>query len=93
MAWAHNDFLQVLFDYGIIGLTIFCSIIVKLFMIARKMKRVQYCYYAPFLASLVIFVICCFVSMVTLQPQWFLAMAAFWGSVIGDFEQKGLENT
>ena len=72
LGWAHNDFLQILFDYGIIGLGIFVSIIVKLFAIARRMKAVQYRYYAPFLSSLVIFVLCCCFSMVTMLPQWIL---------------------
>lgn len=88
LSWAHNDFLQVLFDYGIIGLVIFCIIVGKLFKIASEMKKFQYCYYRQFFVSLFIFLLCCIYSMVTIYPQWFLSMAAFWGFVIGDFERE-----
>ena len=88
MNWAHNDFLQVLFDYGIIGFLLFSNIILKLFSVARTMRKMQYCYQRHFLISLIVFVFCGFFSMVVLFPQWFLAMAAFWGFVIGDFEQE-----
>ena len=88
ISWAHNDFLQIVFDYGIVGFVMFCVIIGKLFKTAFEMKQFQYRYYRQFLVSLYIFLLCCFYSMVTIYPQWFLAMTAFWGIVIGDFERE-----
>ena len=88
LSWAHNDFLQILFDYGIVGFTIFLIFIAKLFAVARKMRKFHYPYYRQFLVSLVIFLLSCAYSMVMSYPQWFPTMAAFWGFVIGDFERE-----
>jgi O-antigen ligase len=88
MGWAHNDFLQVFFDYGIIGLLLFCSIVYKLFANYFSMRKSGYRFHRQFLISLVIFLFGCSMSMTTIQPQWFLAMAALWGFVVGDYERE-----
>jgi len=88
MSWAHNDFLQILFDYGVVGFLLFATFVVRLFKAAGEMRKHKYRYYRQFFISLIVFLLCCSYSMVTLNPQWFLAMAAFWGIVIGDFEQE-----
>lgn len=88
LGWAHNDFIQVMFDYGIIGLFVFCIIIIKFFKYSLRMKKRGYEFHKQYLISLVIFIICSCFSMVTIYPQWFLSMAAFWGIIIGDYEKK-----
>lgn len=88
LSWAHNDFLQIVFDYGIVGFIIFMVVVAKLFITAGNMKKFGYRYYRQFLISLFIFVLCCVYSMVTIYPQWFLTMVAFWGIVIGDFDRE-----
>ena len=92
MGWAHNDFLQVFFDYGIVGLLLFCSIVYKLFANYLSMRKSGYRFHRQFLISLVIFLFGCSMSMTTVQPQWFLAMAAFWGFVVGDYERERVES-
>lgn len=86
MGWAHNDFLQILFDYGMFGFAIFCCVVMKLFTTYQAMRRNGYPLCGQFLCSVMIFIFCCSFSMVTIYPQWFLPMAAFWGFAIGDFE-------
>lgn len=91
--WAHNDFLEVLMDYGVIGLSLLLSIIGQLFHFGKYMRKENNTYYASFVASIGIYFICSFVSMVLFESQWFLATAAFWGCIIGDYENRQKQMT
>lgn len=93
LTWAHNDYLQVFMDYGVIGLVTLLVIISKLFRYGKLMKTESIHYYASFVSSVLMFVICCFISMVLSNSFWFLSMAAFWGCVIGDFERRRYEQS
>lgn len=93
LSWAHNDFLEVLMDYGLIGLSMLLCIIGELFRFGKYMRNEHSTYRASYMASLSVYFICSFVSMVLFESQWFLATAAFWGCIIGDYENRQKQMT
>lgn len=76
---AHNEFLEVAYDYGIIGLTIFLFIFVAIYKIYRRAKERQY-KVATFL-SFVIFFIFSFTSHTILATTNIAFLCMFWGYI------------
>lgn len=83
--WPHNDILEVLYDFGLAGLTFYLLFIGQLAKIFFDMKRCKYRHFDAFAVSLVIFFFGSMISMLIMLPYWFLNMAFFWGWVIADF--------
>ena len=76
---AHNDFLQILFDYGVFGLVLFVTFIVQLIHRAVQLSRENSKMSLAFSISLVLYMTCAMVSQVMVYPYWFLGIAALWG--------------
>lgn len=71
--YPHNLFLELLLEYGIIGTTLFSTLLVLFYKILKKIK---YSYYYPFLYSLFIFAL--FSSFTSLDiPNQFLLFQVF----------------
>lgn len=83
---AHNDFLEILYDYGLVGLILYVIFIVKIVSIFFEMKRLKYTHFAAYAVSLVWFAWGTMFSMLVMHPYWFLSLALFWGITIADFE-------
>lgn len=81
----HNDFLEVLYDFGLAGLMFYLLFIFQLVKIYFDMKRCKYRHFDAFAVSLVIFIWGAMFSMLVIVPDWFLHLAFFWGWVIADF--------
>lgn len=75
---AHNDFLEILYDYGIIGLSIYLLFCVKLIKHSFKLIRLKSDMAGPFAASLVIFFMLSMFSILILYPRYYLYLALFW---------------
>lgn len=89
--WAHNDFLEVLYNFGLIGLSIYLLFIVKLLLILREMKKLGYRHVGAFAVSLVWLAWGSMFSMLVTMPMWFLGLALFWGITVADFENSKKE--
>lgn len=85
-SWAHNDILEVLYGFGLVGLTFYLLFIVQLVKIFFDMKRCKYKHFDAFAVSLVIFFWGTMLSMLIILPYWFLNLAFFWGWIIADFQ-------
>jgi hypothetical protein len=83
--WAHNDIIEVLFDFGLVGLTFYLLFVSQLIRIFFEMKKYKYRHLDAFAVSLVIFFWGTMFSMLITLPYWFLNIAFFWGWVIADF--------
>lgn len=88
---AHNDFLEVLYDYGIIGLILYVSLYIQLFSIAFKMHQNKYQYFPSFAISCVLFFILSLFSHLIIYPTFFIYVSFFWGMTIADFENSKLQ--
>ena len=74
---AHNDFLEVLFDYGIIGLILY--LLLHIYLIKRLffLKRNKSELFLPYLASYITMFIMSMVSHLILYPTYFTFLATF----------------
>ena len=73
---AHSDYLEVLFDFGIIGFVIYILMIVALMYYAIKMYLDNSLYYKPFIVALIFFIVLSFSSHIILLPRY-VALLAF----------------
>ena len=78
---AHNDFLEVLFDYGVIIFTIYLMIWFNVFSQMKKLYFFKSNYFIAYFASFAIFFILSMVSHLVLYPSYFIYLAIFWGAI------------
>lgn len=81
----HNDFLEVLYDYGIIGLIIYIVFLVCLVRKSIKMKRNKYRYANSFLASILMVVFISLTSHLIIYLNYYAVMFAFWALCLADY--------
>lgn len=80
---AHNDYLEVLYDFGIIAFIIYISFISVLLGHAVKLIKNK-SYLAPaFFSSVFLFIIPSLYSHIIIYPQYFLIFSMFWGIEMG----------
>lgn len=82
--WAHNDFLEVLYDYGIFGFALYIFMYVALIKEYTNMVRNRYEFYPAFAVSIFLFFWGSMFSQMIIYPFWFLAIALFWGIALAD---------
>jgi O-antigen ligase len=85
---AHNDWLEVLFDYGIIGLAIYSALHVVLISRVVRMVLGRSVYGPAMASSYVLFFILSFPSHLIFYPTYFAYLMSFWGSVIAASEKS-----
>ena len=78
---AHNDFLEILFDFGITGLVFYIAMIVESLNVARILIRKKSEYAPAMGASLAIFLVNSMVSHIMIYCQYLLIFAMFWGFI------------
>jgi hypothetical protein len=83
---AHNDILEILYDFGLMGLIIYLMFVATIVSIFLKMMKLRYKHVDAFAVSLVWFAFGSTFSMLINYPYWFLGLALFWGITIADFE-------
>ena len=82
---AHNDFIEVLYNFGLMGLMFYLLFLNQLAKLFFEMKKYKYIHFDAFAVSLVIFFWGSMFSILIVLPYWFLNLAFFWGWVIADF--------
>lgn len=75
---AHNDFLEVLYDYGLIGLILYLIFIFQIIALARYWKKVDREYYLSMLGSLAVFFVMSMVSHLVIYPTYSAYLMIFW---------------
>ena len=85
---AHNDFLEVLYDYGIIVWGIYLSIYFSLLKFLKKLILQKSMYAAPIASSIVLFFIGSISSHIVIYPYYFIMFTMFWGFVLGNGKNK-----
>ncbi len=85
---AHNDFLQVLYDYGVISLAFFTIIYIGFIRMAFKMRRKIDEFrddYSVFIYNLILFIVIGFLNCFVSSPHVFSASILCFGFIIGRF--------
>lgn len=78
---AHNDFLEVLYDFGVIAFVLYFSVIIQLFKLEKKLIRNGSEFAPAFGTSVAIFLANSMVSHIWIYCQYLLIFAVFWGVV------------
>lgn len=68
---SHNDFIEVLYNYGVIGLTIYLFIFYRLLSRLKKVRLLGLNAYAAYASCLVLFFIMSMVSHLVIYPSYF----------------------
>lgn len=76
---AHNDFLEIFWDYGFIGLFVYTFMLFSLFKNRFFIKRYKPKLYGVYLASIVQFFVCSLSTNLLFNPSYIALFAIFWG--------------
>lgn len=80
---AHNDFLEVIYDYGIIGFVLYISIWLAIIRRYKFLAKAKSQMRIPYLISIIIFIVLSSVSHLIIYPSYFVCLSMFWGLVEG----------
>lgn len=85
---AHNDFLEVLYDYGLIGLILYTIFIAKLIKYGIDFIKTKHVNADAYAASLMIFFTISMASHLIIYPTYFMLLILFWAWQIGGLESS-----
>lgn len=88
---AHNDFLEILFDFGVIGFIAYIYIYIVLIKNYLRMKQKQYPYRSQYLISILTFFIMSLLSHVIMIPTYMMFICLFWGMLLSHFYNFSVE--
>lgn len=80
---AHNDFLEIIYDFGIIGLVFYIMFVISMFKTAISMIRKRSENAAPFMFSVGTFATNSLYSHIIIYPFNLIVFAAVWGYLLG----------
>ncbi len=82
---AHNDFLEVIYDYGLVILVLYLGLWVYVIKRCVRLFRDESPLFLPYAVSLSIFIVMSMVSHLILYCSYFLFLVLFWGCIEGSF--------
>ena len=74
---AHNDFIEVLVDYGVIGIFIYMIFVFKIIKLFFRLKKEDSIYTAPMAAAIGIFFVVSMFSHLLLYPTYFMNLLIY----------------
>lgn len=89
---AHNDFLEVLFDYGYIGLLFYILLHISIIKRVILLYKLKSSFFSPYLISYFVFLIMSSVSHLIIYPSYFIFLIAFWAYIENRIKTKSLVN-
>ncbi|WP_268254230.1 O-antigen ligase family protein [Clostridium cadaveris] len=87
---AHNDFLEIFYDFGIVGFIFYIFMYFILIRYAVTFKRKNYKYSAAFSSSIYILLCVSLSSHLIFIPTYIAFLGLFWGLCIYDYENRTL---
>lgn len=85
---AHNDFLEVFYDYGILGFVFYLFLHIYLIRRCLYLRRRHSPLAEGYIISYIIFFVISMVSHFVILPTYFIIIAGYWGAVEGDIQSK-----
>lgn len=86
---AHNDFLEVVYDYGAVGLILYCLLHLALLRTAFALIRERSEFASPFALAYVLFFSMSMTSHLLIYPTYFVFLVSFWGAIEGARRHRG----
>ena len=80
---AHNDIMEVIYDYGLIIFSLYISLWIYVFRCLRKLYQMNSPYSFPYMVSCITFLVLSIVSHLILYTSYFNYLVLFWGCIEG----------
>lgn len=80
---AHNDFQEVLYDYGIVMLLLYFYLYIVLFKRLCYLYKIKSDFFVSYCASFLLFVIMSTMSHLILYSTYFIFLTSYWGAIEG----------
>lgn len=90
---AHNDIMEVIYDYGLVVFVLYIGLWIYVFKRCWEQFKEKSSYFLPYSVSLAIFVFMSLVSHLVLYASYFNFLVMFWGCMEGLRENKKLSST
>ena len=84
----HNDFLEVLYNYGLVTCLLYVGFYVSLFRTWRRMCRTEYRYSTEFLLTIIAALFLACFSFYVIDPTYITCGAVAWGLLLADWEKQ-----
>lgn len=85
---AHNDFLEIIYDYGLVIFILYLGLFIYVFRRCFSLYKIKSVLAFPYTVSLIIFLVMSMVSHLVLYATYFNYLVVFWGSVEGLYYKK-----
>ena len=85
---AHNDFLEVIYDYGIVGFVLYISFFVMLIKAAINMQKTHYEYVGAFMGTVSMVIVMSMTSHLIIYLNYYVVIFMFWAMCISDYRIK-----
>ena len=82
---AHNDFLQVLYEYGILAFAFYVAFYISLVLISFRMYKENYQYTAMFVMSIIISLFLASFSFFVIDSTYITCSSLTWGLILSDW--------
>lgn len=90
---AHNDFLEIIYDYGIPVFFVYILFQIQMIKQIFKMIKESSQYAAPLAFSYATFLVNSMVSHIFIYPQYFIIYTFVWGSILGLYHRESKINS
>ncbi|MCQ2352902.1 MAG: O-antigen ligase family protein [Victivallaceae bacterium] len=85
---AHNDFLEMIYDFGILGFALYVLLHLLLLVYCIKLKRRRSEYFAPFFSAWIFFFVLSLVSHIIIYPSYPAYILIVIGMIIAAEQRK-----
>lgn len=85
---SHNDFLEIFFNYGLVGFYLFMRWLCRMFAYVKKMRREHFRYVNIYIVSLIGFCIMICLTHLVFIPSYFYYLTFLWGVFLGNFKRS-----
>lgn len=92
---AHNDFLEILYDYGILGFILYVAIIISVIRLTLRVKRDNRnsSLFVPMAMSVFILLVVSMFSHLAIYPMYYIYLTCFWGMIAGRVQYHKVRNS
>lgn len=84
---AHNDFLQVFYEYGLFAFILYIGFYFSMIKLAVKMLKSKYPYAKQFLISIIAALFLASFSFFIIEPRVIIGSAVTWGLIMADWKK------
>jgi len=82
---AHNDYVETLYDHGIIFSILQLLIIIRLLVLSFKLYKTNNALFPSLFASVALYIMMAYTTHLILYPYYFCFLTGFWGFAEGNY--------